>query len=251
MTDTELLRFYHGTGADAAAEIISDGSRNVVEQMGYRALASGIWIALLDRFGTAQEVARQNWRHADLLRGPGLTPLRSAHALEEGHLFIYGPFYATLNIGWAYRYAVRNPFRSELLHAIADGLRFLERSGATGQKQELERRYSTISELVNRPSPPVVLELGGIQESRLSNQNGSAQVAPRIEQYLKHVEARLDDPASFRIDEVVPGDVIAVHDLRDWSPNEILDPPWQPDPGRVEAARKNVQEWLKRGRHPG
>jgi hypothetical protein len=36
---------------------------------------------------------------ADLLNGPGLTPLRSAHAREEGHLFIYGPFYATLNIG--------------------------------------------------------------------------------------------------------------------------------------------------------
>jgi hypothetical protein len=60
----------------------------------------------------------------DLLNGPGLTPLRSAHAREEGHLFIYGPFYATLNIGCAYRYAVRNPYRSELLHAIADGLQF-------------------------------------------------------------------------------------------------------------------------------
>jgi hypothetical protein len=99
-----------------------------------------------------------------LLNGPGLTPLRSAFAQEEGHLFIYGPFFATLNIGCAYRYAIRNPFRSELLHAIADGLKFLERCGGGAQKEELERRYPAISDLINSPSPPVVLELGGIQE---------------------------------------------------------------------------------------
>jgi hypothetical protein len=189
----------------------------------------------------------------DLLNGPGLTPLRSAHAREEGHLFIYGPFYATLNIGCAYRYAVRNPYRSELLHAIADGLQFLERCGATVQKQELERRYPRILELVKRPSPPVVLELGGIKESRLSNQNGSAPVAPQLEQYLMHADrAGLGDAGSFRIDQVAPGDVIAVHDLRDWSPNEIMVPPWQPDPSRVKFARRDViQEWLKQWRRSG
>jgi hypothetical protein len=76
-----------------------------------------------------------------------------------------------------------------------------------------------------------VLELGGIEESRLSNQNGSAPVAPQLEQYLMHADRPgLGDAESFRIDQVAPGDVIAVHDLRDWSPNEIMVPPWQPDP---------------------
>ena len=200
-------------------------------------------MALLDGFGRERDVSLQFWQHEDLLNGPGLTPLRSASAEEEGHLFICGPFFATLNIGCAYRYAVRNPFRSELLHAIAHGLQFLERCGAIAQKLELERRYPTILELINRPPP-----LSGIREPRLSNQDGSAQVGPRIDLFLGYTD-RADDPASFRIHEVTPGDVIAVHDLRDWSPNEILEPPWQPDHGRVEAARKDAREWLRQSHH--
>ena len=109
---TQHLLFYHGTGAVAAANILSAGARNVVDQMRWRALASEIWRALLNTLGTARDVSLQHWQHEDLLNGPGLTPLRSVFAQEEGHLFIYGPFFATLNFGYAYRYAVRNPFRS-------------------------------------------------------------------------------------------------------------------------------------------
>jgi len=117
-------------------------------------------------------------------------------------------------------------------------------------KGELERRYPAILELISSPSPPVVLELGGIQESRLLNQDGGTQVAQRVELYLSVADKPgVNDPGSFRIREISPGDTIAVHDLREWSAAEVPDPPWQPDRDRVAAARMDAKQWLSQNRH--
>jgi hypothetical protein len=77
-------------------------------------------------------------------------------------------------------------------------------------------------ELINKPPPPVVLELAGIDEARLSTETGKRPVNREIEQFLAlaHVSG-VDAVASFRVDEVTPSDVIAVHDLSDWLPAEI------------------------------
>jgi hypothetical protein len=49
---------------------------------------------------------------------------------------------------------------------------------------------------------------------------------------------------AFRIDEVKPSDVVAVHDLSGWSPEDLSDSLWRPNPDRVEASRKNPDQWL-------
>jgi hypothetical protein len=53
-----------------------------------------------------------------------------------------------------------------------------------------------------------VIELTGIDESRLSNENGDREVIPLIESYLRWADnPSVDDPAAFRIEEVTPNDV--------------------------------------------
>ena len=73
--------------------------------MGWRSLASELWCELL-KLGTEQELNLWMLKYPDLYDSPGLTALRSAYASEEGHLLVYGHFFATLNIAHAYRYAL-------------------------------------------------------------------------------------------------------------------------------------------------
>ena len=242
------LVWYHGTGAADAARIATEGSRDIVNQDGWRHLASDLWVALLGLAKSEQDLSRCHRKHEDLINGPALTPLRSAHGQEEGNLFVYGPFFVTLDLGEAYEYAVRNPYRSELLHAIADGLKFLQRCG--GAVQTLEDRYPAVFQRIQNPSPPVVLEIGGIEEARLSHQDGRSPVAPAIAQSLELLRqaSRTTRPRSFRIDGVKPQDVVAIHDLRDWKPADIQPAPWRPNSDQVQAARKDVSEWLASNR---
>jgi hypothetical protein len=116
--------------------------------------------------------------------------------------------------------------------------------GAGEAARELEDRYPDILNLINNPMPPVVLELSGIEETRLSNEDGSKPVKERIEQY-RAAASNLRRMPSFRIDNVTPADVIAVHDLRDWSLEDISPPPWTPDQDRVAAARRTPRDWLR------
>lgn len=155
--------------------------------MGWRLLASDIWSALL-KLGTAEEVFRQFRKYEDFVKTPGLRPLQSVFQQEDGHLFVYGHFFATLNIGDAYKYAVCNPFRSEFLWSISVGLKFLARCDAAPTVRELEGRYPEIMELINWPPAPVVVELKGIEKSRLSNEDGSKAVVPRIISYLSKAD---------------------------------------------------------------
>jgi hypothetical protein len=186
--NTRELRFFHGTGAIAAASILLEGSRNPLDQMGWRALASDLWSALL-KLGTEAELFSWYLEYEDLYNSPGLSALRSAYAHEEGHLLVYGQFFATLNIGNAYRYALGNPLRSEFLSPISVGLKLLARRGVASSAEKLESRYPGILQLINESPPPVVIELLGIDESRLSNENGSRKVMPLIESYLRWADS--------------------------------------------------------------
>jgi hypothetical protein len=238
------LHFYHGTGAKAAISILSDGARNAMDELGWRSLASELWAALRE-IGSEQELLRRFVQHEDLLHTPGLTPLRSADHREDGHRFVYGHFFATLNIGHAYRYAVRNPVRSEFLHAISAGLKLLERNNASLSATTIANRHPAILQLIAAPPPPVVIELTGIDEERLSNEDGGKPAAPQIELYLEMArEPGVDAPASFRIDNVTRRDVVAVHDLSCWAADDILPPPWTPDSAAIAIVRKEPQQWL-------
>ena len=239
--NTRDLRFFHGTGAIAAASILSDGFRNPLDQMGWRSLASDLWSALLS-LGTESELFNEYLKHEDLYDSPGLSPLRSVYAREEGHLFVYGHFFATLNIANAYRYAIRNPFRSEFLLVISTGLKLLAR---IGNANELESRYPAVLQLINNPPSPVVIELTGIDELRLANETGSREIMPLVENYLHFADnPSVNMPAAFRIDGVKPSDVVAVHDLSGWSADALSDSMWRPDPDRVDASRMSPERWL-------
>ncbi len=45
-------------------------------------------------------------------------------------------------------------------------------------------------------------------------------------------------PSAYRILDVTPADIIAVHDLHDWPNEEDRDSSWRPDPSRV--AKKGI-----------
>jgi hypothetical protein len=69
-----------------------------------------------------------------------------------------------------------------------------------------------IIELINEPPPPVVIELTNIDERRLTNENGSMIFGEQFDNYLDLAnEPSVSLAASFRIQNVMPGDVVAVH----------------------------------------
>ena len=222
--NTRNLRFYHGTSAAAALSILSSGARNYLEEIGCSSLAAAIWSTIL-----SIEIQGEMWRrflkHDEFLEGTSWTTLKSLAGKEERPMFQYGDFYVTLDLGRAYGYAGRNPIRSESLLALSHGLKFLEYEGATSTVSKLRDLYPGVMELIDKPTPPVVLELTGIVQSRLSNEDGTKDVDAKIEAFFDLP----DTPASFRISNVVPADIVAVHDLRDWSPEDILPPPWKPE----------------------
>jgi hypothetical protein len=68
--NTRDLCFFHGTGATAAAGILSKGPLNSLDQMGSRSLASDLWLPLLVHFslsviacGLASESERRGLSH--------------------------------------------------------------------------------------------------------------------------------------------------------------------------------------------
>jgi hypothetical protein len=121
----------------------------------------------------------------------------------------------------------------------------LARIGNASTANELENRYPAVLQLINDPPPPVVIELTGIDELRLANETGGREVMPLIENYLRLTDnPSVNIPAAFRIEAVKPSDVVAVHDLSDWSADDLSDNMWRPDPNRVDASRMSPERWL-------
>jgi hypothetical protein len=128
---------------------------------------------------------------------------------------------------------------------ISAGLKLLARIGNASTANELESHYPAVLQLINNPPPPVVIELTGIDELRLANETGSREVMRPIERYLELADdPSVYIPATFRIEKVKPSDVVAVHDLSDWSADELSDSMWRPDPDRVDASRMSPERWL-------
>ena len=86
----------------------------------------------------------------------------------------------------------------------------------------------------------------GIDENRIKRENGTADgVTAYLALYLLDAdEPTVNNPASVRIEAVRPGDVVAIHDLANWRPNDVGDPLWRPTIEQVVAARKTAEEWL-------
>jgi hypothetical protein len=246
---TEELTFYHGTDERAARAILTSGARHsIFEEIGARALGREIRSALLETYSLSP---KEDWRLHFLVKGPGsdssglwVSALRQLDDPQDKSLIEYGHFFATLNIGNAYRYAIDNPYRSEFILALAESLKILESAGHPLPKS-VASRFPEVDRLIRAPSSPLVLELRGISHDRLRTEDGGRDVDARIELFLSvQLYSGVNDPAAFRIQTVTARDVVAVHLLDGLSAKEVEDSFWQPSPSNVAAMRLPVHEWL-------
>jgi hypothetical protein len=245
---TEALTFYHGTGRAAARSILECGARNLLfEEMGAWNLGREIRRALLQNANLSP--AEDSRLHFEFKGAPGreystlwVSALRQLDdARDESH-FQYGHFFATLNIANAYRYAM-TPYRSEFIQVLAESLKVLNHIGDP-LPETVAARYPEVARAIENPSSPVVLELRGIPQERLLGEKGSRDndAVKSFNKMQAYPESNF--PLAYRILDVTPADIVAVHDLSDW-PNEVdRDSSWRPDPSRVAEARHSVQEWL-------
>jgi hypothetical protein len=106
-------------------------------------------------------------------------------------------------------------------------------------------QYPTLIKSIEVPSTPVVLELTGLHQERLTREDGGRDLGIYLEVSVK-MEGKpgVNSPSAFRVNDLTPSDIVAVHDLQNWSPNDILDPPWRPDCARVAQLRREPKQWL-------
>jgi len=241
---TEHLTFYHGTGDDAARAISQSGARDsLFDEIGARALGQEIRMALLTH---AKVTPNEDFRLHFAFEGlPGseysslwVPALRELDESRGGSHYSYGQFFATLNIANAYRYAIGNPYRSEFIRLIAECLKLLKHLGDS-LPQTVASRFPHIQRAISEPSSPVVLELRGIARTRLLTAKGDDDIDGGLQCFFDMQEFEgFNAPCDFRVRNVTAGDVVAVHDLRDWPPDEVHDSSWRPDPAKVSQVRR-------------
>src|SRR6185437_6104746 len=242
--EAEELIFYHGTAKDAAEAILESGAKDTrFKEIGAFDLGQAILTALRSHAGIGENEDEK--LHFVFGNRPGaeystlwLPAFRRLDGDGQSH-FEYGYFFATLNIGNAYRYAL-NPYRSEFVRAIAESTKLL-RHLRDPLPEMLPTKYPEIARATENPSPPVVLELRGISAERLLTADGYDGIQSQLEIWSDMQRYQgLNAPVDFRIRDVVSGDIVAIHDLSDWTRDDIGDGTWQPDQAQIEAARKPV-----------
>ena len=247
---TEHLVFYHGTSSAAGRAIINEGVRtSVFEDNGAKDLGREIRKALFD---CAKLSPGQDAHLHFAFKGPGseysslwVPALRDLDTADGRTAFGYGHFYATLNVGNAYRYAIGNPYRSEFLLAIAESLKVLEHEGHP-LPHEIAARYPAIHDAITTPSPPVVIEVCGISRNRLLTENGDTDIDADLSLTDDLGMPGVNIPLAFRIMGVRAMEIVAIHDLSDWPIEEVDDSMWQPNAEKVAAVRFSTHDWKKR-----
>jgi hypothetical protein len=250
MPDTHDLVFYHGTSSWAARSILLHGADSkLFERIGAFALGRQIHAALLEWAGVSQA---ESWKMMLALQGPGSElsslwwPALERLAAPHGRsLYDYGSFFVTLNLGNAYRYAVNNPYRSEFLQVLAESLGFLKYHNHP-ISQEWMSRFPEIAQHLECCGDPVVLEIRNITKSQLLGDDGREDVDELISLYLEMQSYEgVNCPSAFRLSEVTPNEIAAVHDLRNWEVGLVPMPPCQPTDEQVGAARITTSRWLE------
>jgi hypothetical protein len=115
--------------------------------------------------------------------------------------------------------------------------------------QKLEKLYPEIDSAIKVPSTPVVVELSGISRDRLLNKRGICDPA-FVDSELQNYEDSKNSigssfPLAFVIRNVRPEDVVAVHDLDNWTVEEARAGS-QLDQSKVAGSRQPVRDWLAR-----
>jgi hypothetical protein len=245
--ETEHLSFYHGTGTDAAEAILKFGSRDdYLEDIGAFELGQLILSALRHHAGiNERDDINLHSAFSDL---PGAeysvlwaSAFKNLNGAGRTH-FEYGHFYATLNIGNAYRYAL-SPYRSEFMLAIAEGMKLLQHLGDS-LPEALPDKYPKIARAIMNPSTPVVIELRQISSTRLQTDNGNSQLQDELTLFNAMQEFEgLSAPLAFRIRDVAPSDIVAIHDLSDWKREDIGDIGWRPTEAQIKEVRQSPSCW--------
>ena len=241
--------FYHGTSIAAAHAIIASGSRDsLFEEIGAYTLGREIRHALLAH---AKLSSDEDSRLINYFTGHGseydslwVLALRKLDGPVSRGGYDYGRFFATLHIANAYRYTIRNPYGSKFIQALAESLKVLTHIGHPLPPM-VATRFPGVHRRINNPHLPVVIELRGISRERLLTEGGSQDVVSMLQNSIDMLEyAGVRDPTAFQVRDVTVADIIAVHDLHSWPPEELDDSSWRPDATKVALVRRPLQDWL-------
>jgi hypothetical protein len=247
--ETQGRIFYHGTGAASAKAIFSSGARGSwLETIGARTLGRAIRDAIFTVTRIPPDEAFRLHSCTERLGLECRSPWVSALLVSDGDCgspaFCYDHFCVSLAQSIAYRYTLGNPYRSEFIHALADGLEVLEALGHS-LPRTVESRFPRVHSALTKPSSPVVLEIGRVCKERLRTDEGRENIDIDLELYdLDGEDPTISMPGEFRVLDITADDIIAVHDLSDWPSEEDRNPPWRPEPSRVSASRRLTRDWI-------
>jgi len=243
---TATLPFFHGTSSRAAVKILNEGARNIFDHLQVWDVASKVWSAILTHVESQWEAATLFDQAGSPYAAEAPIALANAASRNQQSLMTYGSFYVTLNFRNACDYALRSQTGSELVLMLSEGFRVLEHLGdpVAGQIRE---EYPQVSEVMRLPGHPVVMELKGIEESRITREDGNPESWPHIELFCKLADRPgVVIPGAFRIAGVNPGDITAIYDLKDWVASDFSDIFYRPDAAAIERAKHSPSDWLHR-----
>jgi hypothetical protein len=237
--DTKNVRFYHGTDSKSALSIISSGYKDVLADLGADKFAAELWTRLVE--------LRSEHVLTRILGSSGANVVAALRSLSSG-LFCYADCCATPNPAVAYGHTLANRFRSERLLVISeamDELRYVSHADA----ERIASNYPSVIRRINeQPGHPVVIELHGIEAHRLRTKRGSPDIDDSMNSFFE-AEYDYERPygGSFRIADVTPTDIVAVHDLSGWTVDDLPSPLYLTS-SRMAPVRSTVRDWLSRAR---
>jgi hypothetical protein len=238
---TDALSFYHGTSAHAAAGIIDRGARDMFAELKLRNLAKQIWDVALEKAGS-RDLTAELFEQAGCADPVGVSLLlEDASSGNQNGLLLYGAFYVSMNFRTACDYALRSSTGSECLTMIFEGMKLLDHLNSPA-KDCIRRNYPEAMKAMTTQSHPVVIELIGIDETRIAREDGNPDCWPKILLAQRPAREGVYFPAPFRIGNVRSSDIVWVHDLRNWPLANFSDRSWRPAQ-EDEAVRCSAKAW--------
>jgi len=244
--DTAALKFFHGTCGQAAAAILADGARDPFTPLRAREFVREVWPVILGAAGSFEKTANLFVEAGSRYHIGAPIALQNVYNDYAASTFAYGAFYVTLGLEKAARYAMRGRSGSELLLFVEEAVKVV-RILDQGLIDRLASQYSELMSQLERPLHPVVLEVSGIEASRLSGEAGEKPKPGFIELLIELRGDNQFDP-SFRITNVTKSDITAVYDLNalvtDWERNLWGNKKHSLPLGILENCRMTLSDWI-------
>jgi hypothetical protein len=212
--DTTSLRFFHGTSAQAAAAILAEGARDPFSRLQAREFVREIWPVILEAAGSLGKTANLFDQAGGKYSEGAPYALQKVYDDNNASTFSYGAFYVSFSLKKAARYALRNRSGSELLLFIEAAIKVIQMLDP-GLLNRLSGSYSGLMRQLEQPAHPVVLEVSGIEASRLLGEGGGEPNLGAVELAIKlQGETYIEIGPSFRVVNLMNSDITAVYDLK-------------------------------------